>query len=184
MLRGALDRCPRGALDRERNLRKAYAAHSDELYGLAMRSLGVAGLAEEAVQETFLRAWKAGNRFDPEIGGLRASLFAILRDVVIDLGRARPPRPRVAEGGVEATAERLEQSLLAWQVEEAMRRIDEQHRQVLVETCYRGRPYAEVAIELGVPEGTLKRRVDDGLRALKVALEEVAFESRELGECR
>jgi RNA polymerase sigma-70 factor, ECF subfamily len=174
----------RGPLTRERNLREAYAAHSGELYGFAARSLGDTGLAEDAVQETFVRAWRAGDRFDPEIAGLRTRLFAILREVVIDLGRAQDARPQVAEGGVEATAERLEESPLAWQVEEAMRRIDERHRQVLVETYYRGRPYAKVATELGVPEGTVKRRVYDGMRALKAALEEVAFESCELRECR
>jgi RNA polymerase sigma-70 factor (ECF subfamily) len=58
-----------------------------------------------------------------------------------------------------------------------MRRIGEQHRQVLIETYYRGRPYAEVAAELDVLEGTVRSRVYDGLRALKVALEEVGFES-------
>jgi RNA polymerase sigma-70 factor (ECF subfamily) len=162
----------RVALTRGRDVREAYAAHSRELYGFAVRSLGEAGLAEEAVQETFLRAWRAGDRVDPEIGSLRTWLFAILRDVLIDLGRARA----VAEGGVEPSLELLEQSLLGWQVEEAMRRIAEQYRQVLVETYFRGRPYAEVATELGVPEGTVKSRVHEGLRALKVALEEVAFE--------
>ena len=59
---------PPGALSRERDVREAYAAHSGELYGFALRSLGDSGLAEEAVQETFLRAWRAGERFDPQIG--------------------------------------------------------------------------------------------------------------------
>ena len=82
-----------GALTREQDVREAYAAHAGELYGFAMRSLGDPGLAEEAVQETFLRAWRAGERFDPQIGSLRTWLFAILRNVVIDLGRARASRP-------------------------------------------------------------------------------------------
>jgi len=164
------------ALTREREVREAYAAHSGELYGFAMRSLGDAGLAEEAVQETFLRAWKAGDRFNPEIGSLRTWLFAILRNVVIDLGRARASRPRVAEGGVEPSVEPLEQALLAWQVEEAMRRIGDQHREILVETYYRGRPYAEVAAELGIPVGTVKSRVYYALRALRIALEEMGYE--------
>lgn len=167
---------PPGALTRERDVREAYAAYAGELYGFARRSLGDAGLAEEAVQETFLRAWRAGERFDPELGSLRTWLFAILRNVVIDLSRARAARPGVAEGGVEPSVEPLEEALLAWQVEEAMRRIGEQHRQILVETYYRGRPYAEVAAELGVPEGTVKSRVYYGLRALKVALEEIGYE--------
>jgi RNA polymerase sigma-70 factor, ECF subfamily len=165
-----------GALRRERDVREAYAAHSGELYGFALRSLGDSGLAEEAVQETFLRAWRAGERFDPQIGSLRTWLFAILRNVVIDLGRARAVRPGVAKEGIEPSVEPLEEALLAWQVEEAMRRIGEDHRHVLVETHYRGRPYAEVAEELGVPEGTVKSRVYYGLRALRVVLEEMGYE--------
>jgi RNA polymerase sigma-70 factor, ECF subfamily len=165
-----------GALKRERDVREAYAAHSGELFGFAVRSLGDAGLAEEAVQETFLRAWRAGDRFDPQLGSLRTWLFAILRNVVIDLGRARAVRPGVAERGIEPSVEPLEQALLSWQVEEAMRRIGEDHRRVLVETHYRGRPYAEVAKELGVPEGTVKSRVYYGLRALRNALEEMGYE--------
>lgn len=167
---------PPGALTRERDVREAYSAHAGELYGFARRSLGDAGLAEEAVQETFLRAWRAGERFDPELGSLRTWLFAILRNVVIDLSRARAVRPGVAESGVEPSVEPLEEALLAWQVEEALRRIGAQHRKVLIETYYRGRPYGEVAAELGVPEGTVKSRVYYGLRALKMALEEIGYE--------
>ncbi len=157
-------------------MREAYAAHAPELYGFAVRSLGDSGLAEEAVQETFLRAWRAGERFDPQIGSLRTWLFAILRNVVIDLGRARAARPRVAEQGIEPSVEPFDEALLSWQIEEAMRRIGEQHRRVLVETYFRGRPYAEVAEELGVPEGTVKSRVYYGLRALRVVLEEMGYE--------
>jgi len=167
---------PPGALTRERDVREAYAAHGGELYGFAARSLGDAGLAEEAVQETFLRAWRAGERFDPQLGSLRTWLFAILRNVVIDLSRARAARPGVTDGGTEPSVEPLEEALHAWQVEEAMRRIGEQHRRILVETYYRGRPYAEVAAELSIPEGTVKSRVYYGLRALKVALEEIGYE--------
>ncbi len=168
---------PTGALTDERGVREAYAAHSAELFGFAVRSLGDAGLAEEAVQETFVRAWRAGERFDPQIGSLRTWLFAILRNVVIDLSRARAVRPRVAEeGAAEPSVEPFDEALLSWQVEEALRRIGDQHRQVLVETYYRGRPYAEVAEELGVPEGTVKSRVYYGLRALRVVLEEMGYD--------
>src|SRR6478735_2636217 len=99
-----------GALTRERDVREAYAAHSGELYGFATRSLGDAGLAEEAVQETFVRAWRAGERFDPGIGSLRTWLFAILRNVVIDMSRARAVRPGVAESGIEQSVEPFEEA--------------------------------------------------------------------------
>jgi RNA polymerase sigma-70 factor, ECF subfamily len=164
------------ALTDEGSVREAYAAHSSELYGFAVRSLRDPGLAEEAVQETFLRAWRAGDRYDPELGSLRTWLFAILRNVVIDLGRARAARPSVAVGTVEAGHEPLEQVLLSWQVEEALRRIGEGHRVVIVETFYKGRPYAEVAADLGVPEGTIKSRVYYGLRARRNALEELGYD--------
>jgi RNA polymerase sigma-70 factor, ECF subfamily len=167
---------PAGALTKDRDVREAYAAHAGELYGFAMRSLGDSGLAEEAVQETFLRAWRAGKRFDPEIGSLRTWLFAILRNVVIDIGRARAARPKLVESEVEPAVEPIEETLLAWQVEEAMRRIGDQHRWILVETHYKGRPHAEVAAELGIPVGTVKSRVYYGLRALRVALEEIGYE--------
>jgi RNA polymerase sigma-70 factor (ECF subfamily) len=154
---------PRGALNGERDVCDAYAAHSGELYGIAVRVLGKTPLAEEAVKEAFLRAWRDRDRFDPGVGTLRAWLFAILRDAVIELGR------------VEHSVEALEQSFLAWQIEEAMRRIGEPYRQALVETYYRGRSCAEVATELGLPEATVKSRLNDGLRALRQALEELSF---------
>lgn len=165
-----------GFLTRQSGVRQAYAAHAGELYGFALRSLDDPGLAEEAVQDTFLRAWRARDRFDPELGSLRTWLFAILRNVVIDLGRARAARPRVGVDAPEVGHEPLEHMLLSWQVEEALRRIGEQHRRVLVETYLRGRPYAEVAVELGVPEGTIKSRVYYGLRALRNALEEMGYD--------
>jgi RNA polymerase sigma-70 factor, ECF subfamily len=165
-----------GALTRESDVRQAYAAHAGELYGFALRSLEDPGLAEEAVQDTFLRAWRAGERFDPQIGSLRTWLFAILRNVVIDLGRARSSRPVTTGDVPDQGHEPLEQMLVSWQVEEALRRIGDQHRRVLVETYLRGRPYADVAAELGVPEGTVKSRVYYGLRALRNALEEMGYD--------
>ena len=77
----------------ETGLRAAYAAHGTELYRAARRSLGDEHLAEEAVQETFLRAWRAADRYDERLGSLRTWLFAILRNTVIDLARADAARP-------------------------------------------------------------------------------------------
>jgi RNA polymerase sigma-70 factor (ECF subfamily) len=65
--------------------------------------------------------------------------------------------------------------ITAWQVEEALRRLSPEHARAIVETYYRQRPYAEVAAELGVAEGTLRSRVYYGLRALRLALEELGW---------
>src|SRR5665213_3533140 len=81
-----------GELADEQGLTAAFSAHGGELFGYARRSLGDAGLAEEAVQETFVRAWRARDRFDPSLGGIRAWLFAIERRIIIDLARKRAVR--------------------------------------------------------------------------------------------
>ena len=171
------------ALGSDDGVRTVYRAHGSELYRFALRSLGDPGLAEEAVQETFLRAWQAADRFDERLGSLRTWLFAIVRNVVIDLSRARAVRPRLAgarEAEVDLTHERnvdeaLDRLVRSWEVEEALRKIGEEHRVALVEVHYKGRPYSDVARDLGVPPGTVKSRVFYGLRAMRLALEEMGW---------
>jgi RNA polymerase sigma-70 factor (ECF subfamily) len=68
---------------------------------------------------------------------------------------------------------------VAWQVEEALRRISIDHRTAIVETYYRGRPHAEVASELRIPEGTLRSRIFYGLKSLRLALEEMGWTDEE-----
>ena len=165
----------------EAAIRAAYSAHGGEMFGFATRSLGDAGLAEEAVPETFLRAWRAADRFDEQLGTLRTWLFSILRHVMIDFARARSARPPLAGEQIEHPAapppeDQFDRALVAWQIEEALRRIGEDHRRVLVETYFRGRPYKEVADELGIPEGTVKSRVYYALRAVRLALEEMGWD--------
>jgi RNA polymerase sigma-70 factor (ECF subfamily) len=152
---------------------EAYSAHGGELYGLARRALGDDGAAEEAVQETFVRAWRSRRRFDPGLGSRRTWLFAIARHVIADIGRKRSRRPAAEVHEIAPEPETLDDALIAWQVEEGLRRIGEAHRLVLVETQLRGRSHAEVAAELGVPEGTIKSRLYYGLRALRNVLEEM-----------
>jgi RNA polymerase sigma-70 factor (ECF subfamily) len=169
-----------GTLATDEQVRAVYAAHGGELFGFARRALGDDGLAEEAVQETFVRAWQAADRFDGRLGSLRTWLFAILRNVVIDLSRARAVRPPVAAGEAAARNEpivmaELDRVLVTWQVEEALRRVSPEHRQVLVEVHCRGRSYAEVSAELGIPTGTVKSRVFYGLKAMRLALDELGL---------
>src|SRR6202795_1391630 len=151
----------RPVLANDDGVRAVYAAHGPELYRFALRSLGDRGLAEEAVQETFVRAWQAANRFDDALGSLRTWLFAIVRNVVIDLSRARAVRPglSVADASVDDGVfvdEAFDRVLTAWQVEEALRMLSDEHRAALVEVHYKGRAYGEVASSLGVPVGTIK----------------------------
>jgi len=157
------------------------------MYRFALRSLGDAGAAQDAVQETFLRAWRASDRFDPQIASLRGWLFAILRNVVIDTFRAERSRPRlhaVRTGWPDdlATSDRgmgtdsSETVMRSWVVEEALRRIGVDHREAIVQTYLLDRSYDAVASELGIPTSTLRSRVFYGLKALRVVLEEMEVE--------
>jgi RNA polymerase sigma-70 factor (ECF subfamily) len=173
---------PGPVLANDAGVRAVYAAHGSELYRFAFRSLGDRGLAEEAVQETFVRAWQAAARFDDALGSLRTWLFAIIRNVVIDLSRARAVRPALAIASTDAPTvdlttleDDVDRVLTSWQVEEALRMLSGEHRHSLVEVHYRGRPYSDVADELGVPVGTVKSRVYYALRAMRLALEELGW---------
>jgi RNA polymerase sigma-70 factor, ECF subfamily len=142
---------------------------------MTYRALNDDGLAEEAVQETFLRAWRAADRYDPKRSSLRTWMFAIARNVTIDLARARRTRPRRAGAEVEraqqGAEDTAEESLRSWEMEEALRHIGPHHRHAIVETYYRDRPCAEVATEAGVPVGTMRSRLYYGLKALRSVLE-------------
>jgi RNA polymerase sigma-70 factor (ECF subfamily) len=169
----------RPVLASDDGVRAVYAAHGPELYRFALRSLGDRGLAEEAVQETFVRAWQAANRFDDALGSLRTWLFAIVRNVVIDLSRARavrpPLSPTISLDDEHSVDDELERVLVAWQVEEALQKLSGEHRNALVEVHYKGRPYHEVAHDLGVPVGTVKSRVYYALKAMRLTLDELGW---------
>lgn len=157
-------------------LRSAYDAHGEELYRFARHALGDAGQAEDAVQEAFVRAWRAADRYDPARASQRTWLFAILRNVVIDQVRARRSRPALAPAhsasAIQGTTDDgIDHALTTWQLELALEELDRDQRHALVEVHWRGRPYAEVATELGIPEGTVKSRVYYGLRTLRGVLE-------------
>jgi RNA polymerase sigma-70 factor (ECF subfamily) len=161
-------------------LRSAFLAHGGELYGYARRSLGDSGAAEDVVQETFIRAWRARDRFDSGLGTLRTWLFAIARRVVIDHARSRAVRqadPLPVD--VALVEDDVERALVGWQMEEAVRRLRPEHRQILVETYYRGRSGRDVALELGIPEGTVRSRLFYALRSLRLTLEEMGWEELE-----
>ena len=173
-------RQPHGAT--ELDVRSAYAAHGPELYRFALRQLGDGGAAQDVVQEVFLRAWRAQHSYDPLLASLRTWLFAIARNVVVDETRRFAVRPwqraLTDEAGDErAPVDALDEQLVdAWVVEEALRRIGEDHRAAIVQTHLRGRPHAAVAAEFGIPVGTLRSRVFYGLKALRLALEEMGVE--------
>jgi RNA polymerase sigma-70 factor (ECF subfamily) len=149
----------------------AYRAYGAGLHALARRVLDDRGLAEEAVQETFVRAWRSAHTFDADVGSQRGWLYAICRNTSVDLYRHRRIRPVVAEIPTDdrdrEAVDELDRAMREWMLEEALRRLAPEHRFVLVGAHIEGRSYDDLAGEIGVPVGTVKSRVFYGLRALR-----------------
>lgn len=167
---------PGAGLESDSGVQAAVRAHAGELYGFALRALNDHGLAEDAVQETFVRAWRAGHRFDPSIASLRAWLFAILRNLIIDATRARSSRAPVAVMVDGSIADQIDGLLRSWVIDEALRRLSDEHREAVVEIYYQGRSAVEVAAGLGVPAATVRSRVFYGLKALRLSLDELGWD--------
>jgi RNA polymerase sigma-70 factor, ECF subfamily len=157
--------------------RRIWTAYVAEMRGFAGRWLSDAGRAEDAVQESFLRAWRSASRFDAARGTPRAWLFAILRNVLVDQARADTARPQTMNVAVEvAGADDLDLRVAALVVGDALRRLSAEHREAIVESYYRQQTAAEVADRVGVPVGTVRSRLFYGLKALSNALDEIGFE--------
>ena len=159
-------------------LAEAYRRHAGAVFALAKRFLMSAAVAEEVVQEVFLRLWNTPGRYDPDRGSLRSFLLAQTHGRSVDIlrsdtaRRAREDRDarQTAQGGYDlehevwdlATAER---------VRDAMAKLPEVERKAIELAYFGGRTYREVAVVLGQPEGTVKSRIRSGLRRLRGELE-------------
>jgi RNA polymerase sigma-70 factor (ECF subfamily) len=158
-------------------MQQLHDEHAAALWRFCLRLVGNdRARAEDVVQETMLRAWRHRAVLDSAPPAVRAWLFTVARNIVIDEWRSRRARTEVPVAEVPEDGEQDDRSdhlLLSWVVAEAVTQLSPDHRAVLIECYYRGRPVSEAARRLGVPEGTVKSRTHYALRALKLALEEM-----------
>lgn len=162
------------------DLRVLYDTHGSEIFRFCHRLVGDRGLAEEAMQETFLRAWRSAERFEPSTGSVRTWIYAIARNVCIDALRSRSRRVTLSSSEQSESIEGINEVgfdsvLSSWMLEEALRRIPAEQRDALVLTYVRDRSYSEIAEVLGIPEPTLRTRVFYGLKSLRRVLEEMGW---------
>lgn len=158
-------------------MRQLHDEHATALWGFCMQLTNHdRARAEDVVQETLLRAWRNAAVLDDSQGSVRAWLFKVARNIVIDEWRTKRSQSELSVAEVPeigAQPDRTDQLLLSWVVAEAVTKLSQEHRAVLLECYYRGAPVAEAARRLGVPEGTVKSRTHYALRALRLALEEM-----------
>lgn len=162
---------------RQEALAEAYRRHAGAVFGLAKRLLADATLAEEIVQEVFLRIWNQPERFDPERGSLRSYLLAQTHGRSVDVLRSETSRRAREERDVRRTAERgydLEHEVVdltvAERIREALHSLPAGEREAITLAYFGGQTYREVAELLDQPEGTVKSRIRSGLKRLRTEL--------------
>jgi RNA polymerase sigma-70 factor (ECF subfamily) len=163
----------------------------DSLYAAALRMTRNPADAEDLVQETMLRAYRAFDRFEPGTN-LKAWLFRILTNAYINVYRKRQREPqKLSQDEVEdfdlyqqlkdhdpqfsATPESIVlDSLVDSDILEAIDSLPEQFRLAVILSDIEGFTYAEMAEIMGVPMGTVMSRLHRGRKALQRVLWEIA----------
>jgi RNA polymerase sigma factor (sigma-70 family) len=161
----------------EEALAELYDRFGRVAYGLALRVLRDDKLAEDAVQEGFLAAWRNADRFMPERGKASTWLLTLVHRRAVDLVRREdrrraeplPERAEPAAGTAEDDAWlRFERE----RVQAALRQLPDQQREALELAYYGGFTQTELAERLGQPVGTIKSRMFTGLARLRELLAE------------
>ncbi|MBW3644281.1 MAG: sigma-70 family RNA polymerase sigma factor [Actinobacteria bacterium] len=164
---------------REDALAEAYRRHAGAVYALARRLLNDPTLAEEVVQEVFLRIWDSPEKFDPERGSLRSYLLAQCHGRSVDLIRSEQSRRnrelkdhrQQAEAGYDIEHEVWDLTV-AEHVRDAITGLPTEERRAIELAYLGGHTYREVAVLLDQPEGTVKSRIRAGLRRMRGGLAE------------
>ncbi len=156
----------------EEPVAELYRRYGPRLYRFGVQVLGDGGLAEELVQECFVRLWRTAGRFDIGRGTVAAYLFVMGRSIAADLRKRPSSRPLAAvdEQQVPARPDDADRIVDSLAVHDALDSLSPRHREVLLLVAGEGLTQTQIAARLGVPLGTVKTRMFHGLRALKAAL--------------
>ena len=161
-----------------------YDRHSSTLYALLIRILASAEDAQEVLQETFVKSWTSAKMFDALRGSEVAWLISIARSRGIDRLRARRIRVnREDEAGREIStvsgfvdrtngADKAIQSEQTVAVRGALAELPEAQRRALELAYFEGLSQSEIAARLREPLGTVKTRMQLGMKKLRDRLQE------------
>ncbi|MBI2911197.1 MAG: sigma-70 family RNA polymerase sigma factor [Chloroflexi bacterium] len=162
-----------------------YDRYARAVYSLALRMLADRGLAEDLVQEVFLRCWSRARQFAAERGSLSTWLLGITHHLAVDNLRRQAARPRAADPAPEgeppltarlaSTSDALEEVWLRLQADgvgRALAEIPRSQRQAIELAYFHGLTHVEIAAHLGEPLGTVKTRIRLGMSRLRQRLGE------------
>lgn len=131
--------------------------HQRRAYGVARAIVGTHEDAEDAVQEGFLHAYRALDRFLPD-QAFGAWLHRIVANAALDITRRR--KVRAADELPESVAapfrDPAESGFLRDQLQDALAQLSDRQRSVIVLHDVEGYKHAEIGVMLGIPEGTAR----------------------------
>jgi len=151
-----------------------YDRYASRVYGLILRVLGDAMLAEEVTQDTFLKLWTRARQYNPDQGKLAPWLLTIAHRTALD--RLRLENRRITASNSydpEETwsvilDENTQNSEARWRsLYFAVQSLPEEQRQVINLAYYKGMSQSEIAEVLGWPLGTVKTRVRSAMKSLR-----------------
>ena len=166
----------------ESALAELYDRFGRPAYGLALRVLRNPTLAEDAVQEAFLQAWRQAERFDARRAKASTWILTLVHRRAVDLVR-REERHKTdpeettlmpTEQGADELAELRSRREI---VQSALGRLPSEQRETLELAYYGGYTQSELARRLDQPLGTIKSRMFTGLTRLRGLLDEAGFET-------
>jgi len=157
----------------EAALAEIYRRHSSSIYGLALRILRRADMAQEVLQEVLCGLWERPDRFDAGRGGLRPWLLRMAHGKAVDRLRSetrRQAREEKSSVGDDGGGDDLEREV--WElvraevVREALTTLSPGEQEAIALAYFGGHTYRDVARLLDIPEGTVKSRIRIGLGKL------------------
>lgn len=152
-----------------------YDATAARVLGLVLRVLRDRSQAEEVTQEVFLQVWRSAGSFDPARGSALAWLLTLAHRRAVDRVRSAAAQSRRdhtyeslrAQIPFDSTAEAAEGRIEATRVHSALEELTQAQRSAVELAFFDGLTHREVSDRLGVPLGTAKTRIRDGLRRMR-----------------
>jgi RNA polymerase sigma-70 factor (ECF subfamily) len=142
---------------------RLYIATRAKLYGIALRILRRQDLAEEVIQETYVKVWRSASQFDPALASPITWMSSIARNRAIDLVRKKgeasieeePQAMDVAADSADPLARR-EMTEELKRVLECIGRLDPDRQRLLLLAYYNGWSREQLAEQFATPVNTVK----------------------------